>query len=115
MRKVVASEFVALDGVIENPSWTFRFTGEEQQKFKFDELSANDALLLGRYADMMNGYPKYVVSTTLEEPLEWNNSTLIEGDVAEEVSSLKPQPGKDILIFGSGNLVNTLMRHDLID
>ena len=115
MRRVIASEFVALDGVIENPSWTFQFTGEEQQKFKFDELSASDALLLGRYADMMNGYPKYVVSTTLKEPLEWNNSTLIEGDVAEEVSRLKRQPGKDILIFGSGNLVNALMRYDLID
>jgi dihydrofolate reductase len=145
VRKVVASEFVALDGVIENPSWTFRFTGKEQQKFKFDELSASDALLLGRvtyegfaaawprmteqagelpasdalllgrYADMMNGYPKYVASTTLQEPLEWNNSTLIEGDVAEEVSRLKRQPGKDILVFGSGKLMNTLMRHDLID
>jgi hypothetical protein len=55
---------------------------------------------------MMNGYPKHVVSTTLEEPLEWNNSTLIKGDVAEDVSRLKQQPGKDILIFGSGNLVN---------
>jgi dihydrofolate reductase len=64
---------------------------------------------------MMNGYPKYVASTTQEELLEWNNSTLIEGDVTEEVSKLKRQPGKDILIFGSGNLVNTLMRHDLID
>jgi|SRR5215208_586826 dihydrofolate reductase len=64
---------------------------------------------------MMNGYPKYVASTTLEDPLEWNNSTLIEGDVAEVVSTLKQQPGKDILIFGSGDLVNTLMRHDLID
>ena len=145
VRKVIVSEFVALDGVIENPSWTFRFTGKEQQKFKFDELSASDALLLGRvtyeefaaawprmteqagelsasdalrlgrYADMMNGYPKYVASTTLEELLEWNNSALIEGDVTEEVSKLKRQPGKDILIFGSGNLVNTLMRHDLID
>jgi dihydrofolate reductase len=70
---------------------------------------------LGEYADMMNGYPKYVVSTTLEEPLEWNNSTLIKGNVAEEVSRLKRQPGKDILIFGSSDLVNTLMRHDLID
>jgi dihydrofolate reductase len=79
------------------------------------ELSASDALLLGRYADMMNGYPKYVASTTLQEPLEWNNSTLIEGDVAEEVSRLKEQPGKDILVFGSGKLVNTLMQHDLID
>jgi dihydrofolate reductase len=145
VRKVIASEFVALDGVIENPGWTLRFTGEEQQKFKIDELSASDALLLGRvtyeefaaawprmteqvgelsasdalllgrYAEMMNGYPKYVASTTLEDPLEWNNSTLIEGDVAEVVSTLKQQPGKDILIFGSGDLVNTLMRHDLID
>ncbi len=142
MRKVIASEFVALDGVIENPSWTFRFTGEEQQKFKFDELSASDALLLGRvtyegfaaawpnmmeqyegprraelgeFAEMMNGYPKYVVSTTLEEPLEWNNSALIKGNVAEAVSNLKQQPGKDLLIFGSGDLLNALMQHDLID
>jgi dihydrofolate reductase len=145
VRKVIASEFVALDGVIENPNWTFRFTGKEQQKFKFDELSASDALLLGRatyegfaaawprmteqagelsvsdalllgrYADMMNGYPKYVASTTLQKPLEWNNSMLIEGDVAEEVSRLKQLPGKDILIFGSGKLVNSLMRDDLID
>jgi len=142
VRKVIVSEFVSLDGIIEGPSWTFRFTSEEQEKFKFDELAASDALLLGRvtyegfaaawpnmmeqysgprraelgqYADMMNGYPKYVVSTTLEEPLEWNNSTLIKGNVAEEVSRLKQQPGKDILVFGSGDLVNTLMHHDLID
>jgi dihydrofolate reductase len=115
MRKVVASEFVALDGVMEEPSWTFQFTGEEQQKFKFDELSANDALLLGRYADMMNGYPKYVVSTTLEEPLEWQNSTLIEGNVAEEVSKLKRQPGKDITILGSGTLVRSLLADGLLD
>jgi dihydrofolate reductase len=127
---------------MEDPSWTFRFSSEEQEKFKFDELAASDALLLGRvtyevfaaawphmmeqyegprrvelqeFADMMNGYPKYVVSTTLEEPLGWNNSTLLEGNVAEEVSRLKRQPGKDILVFGSGDLVNTLMRHDLID
>ena len=64
---------------------------------------------------MMNGYPKHVVSRTLQEPLEWNNSTLIEGDVAEEVSRLKEQPGKDILVFGSSQLVRTLMGHDLID
>ncbi len=115
MRKEVVSEFVSLDGVIENPSWTFRFTGEEQQKFTFDELSASDAILLGQYADMMNGYPKYVASTTLQEPLEWNNSTIIKENVAEEVSSLKQQLGQDILVFGSGDLVNTLMQHDLID
>jgi dihydrofolate reductase len=134
VRKVIASEFVSLDGVIEDPSWTFQIPSEEQPKFKFDELSASDALLLGRvtfegfaaawphiteqageYADMMNGYPKYVVSTTLEKPLEWNNSTLIRRNVAEEVANLKQQPGKDILIFGSSDLGNTLMQHDLID
>ena len=134
MRKVIASEFVTLDGVLEDPQWTFEFPSEEQDKFKFDELAAVDSLLLGRvtyegfaaawpqmeeqtgeYGAWMNGYPKYVVSTTLEEPLEWNNSTLIKGDVAEEVSNLKRQPGKDILIFGSGTLVNALTQHDLID
>jgi dihydrofolate reductase len=142
VRRVIASEFVSLDGIIEDPSWTFQFSSEEQEKFKFDELAASDALLLGRvtyegfaaawpnmmeqysgprraelrqYADMMNGYPKYVVSTTLQEPLEWNNSTLIKGNVAEKVSRLKQQPGKDILVFGSGDLVITLMHHDLID
>jgi dihydrofolate reductase len=134
MRRIVVSEFVSLDGVVENPSWTFQFGSEEQQRFKYDELSAADALLLGRvtyegfsaawphmteqageYADMMNGYPKYVVSTTLEEPLAWNNSTLIKGDVAEEVSELKRQPGGDILVFGSGSLVNDLVRLGLID
>jgi dihydrofolate reductase len=135
VRKVIATEFVSLDSVMEDPSWTFQFSSGEQDQFKFDELSGSDALLLGRvtyegfaaawphmteqegeYADMMNGYPKYVVSETLEEPLDWNNSTLIKGNnLAEEVSRLKQQPGKDILIFGSGDLVNTLMEHDLID
>jgi dihydrofolate reductase len=134
MGRLIASEFVSLDGVIEDPRWTFRFMTEERENFKFDELSASGALLMGRvtcegfaetwprmtesageYADMMNDYPKYVVSTTLEEPLEWNNSTLIKNNVAEEVLRLKQQPGKDILIFGSGALVSTLMQHDLID
>ena len=119
---------------MEDPSWTFQFPSEEQPKFKFDELSASDALLRGRvtyegfaaarphmteqageYADIMNGYPKFVVSATLEEPPEWNNSTLIKENVAEEVSRLKQQPGQDILIFGSGDLVNMLVQHDLID
>jgi dihydrofolate reductase len=142
VRRVIASEFVSLDGEMEDPSWTFQFSSEEQEKYKFNELAASDALLLGRvtyegfaaawpnmmdqyrgprrvalreYADMMNGYPKHVVSTTLEEPLEWNNSTLTKGNVAEEVSGLKQVPGKDILIFGSGDLVNMLMEHELID
>src|SRR5215212_9247860 len=116
MRKVIVSEFVSLDGVMEDPSWTFQFSSEEQEKFKFDELVASGALLLGRvtyegfaaawphmteqagvYAAMMNGYPKYVVSTPLGEPLEWNNSTLIKENVGEEVSRLRQQPGKDVL------------------
>lgn len=144
MRKVVVSEFVSLDGVIEDPGgagefdrggWSFRSDrGPEGDRFKFDELAAADALLLGRktyegfaaawpqmeeqtgdYGAWMNGYPKHVASTTLEEPLEWNNSTLIERDVAEGVARLKRQNGKDILVFGSGELVRTLMQHDLID
>src|ERR687897_1661530 len=144
MRKVIVSEFMSLDGVIEDPGgageldrggWSFRSDrGAEGDKFKDDELAAADALLLGRityegfaaawpqmeeqtgeYGARMNGYPKHVASRTLQEPLEWNNSTLIEGDIAEEVSRLKEQPGKDILVFGSAQLVRTLMGHDLID
>ena len=142
MRKVVVSEFVSLDRVMEDPSWESPFRGEEQEKFKFAELALADALLLGRktyerfaaawpvmmehyedprrkalgeYTDMMNGYPKHVVSTTLQESHGWNNSTLIKGDVAEEIEELKQQEGKDILVFGSAQLVRTLMEHDLID
>jgi dihydrofolate reductase len=151
MRKVIVSEFVTLDGVTEDPGgaegfehggYSIRFGSGEQERFKFDELAAADALLLGRktyegfaaawpgmmeqyegpgraeleaYADMMNSYPKHVVSTTLQEPLEWNNSTLIKGDVVEEIDKLKRQPGKDVLVFGSGDLVNALMEHGLID
>ncbi len=134
MRRVIVSEFVSLDGVMEEPGWTFQFESEDRDQYKFDELSAADALLLGRvtyegfaaawpgmeeqtgeYGAWMNGYPKHVVSTTLEEPLGWNNSTLIEGDIAQEVSRLKEQDGKDILIFGSAALVNALMPRNLID
>jgi dihydrofolate reductase len=142
MRRVIVSEFVSLDGVIEDPGgsgeferggWAFQ-ADRGPEGDKFDELAAADALLLGRvtyegfaaawpqmeeqtgeYGARMNGYPKYVASRTLEEPLEWNNSTLIEGDVAEGVSKLKQQDGKDILVFGSAQLVHTLMQHDLID
>jgi dihydrofolate reductase len=134
VRKLVVSEFVSLDGVMEDPSWTFGFPSKDRDQFKFDELAASDALLLGRatyegfaaawpqmeeqtgeYGAWMNGYPKHVVSTTLEEPLEWNNSSLVQGNIAGEVTRLKDQPGKDILVFGSADLVNTLMEHDLVD
>ena len=133
MRKVVVSEFVSLDGVFEDPSWTFPFRSEEGEAFKLAELRAADALLLGRvtylgfaaawpamaeqtgeYGAMMNGYPKHVVSTTLEQA-DWNNSSIIRGDAAEAVAGLKEQQGRDILVFGSGRLIETLMDHDLVD
>jgi dihydrofolate reductase len=133
MRKVVVTEYVTLDGVMEEPgTWSFQFWNEEAAQFKFDELFASDALLLGRvtyqgfaaawpsmtdeqgFADRMNNLPKYVVSTTLEA-VEWNNSTLIKENIPEEVSKLKQQSGQDILIGGSGELVRTLMQRDLID
>ena len=144
MRRVIVSEFVSLDGVIEDPGgageldrggWSFRSDrGAEGDKFKDDELASADALLLarityeafaaawphmeeqtGEYGARMNGYPKYVASRTLQEPLEWNNSTLIEGDIADGVARLRQQDGKDILIFGSGELARLLMGNDLID
>jgi dihydrofolate reductase len=140
MRKVIVSEFVTLDGVMEDPGgaekferggWAFQFDrGPEGDKFKLDEVMASDALLLGRityqgfaaawpsrtgeFADKMNGMPKYVVSSTLEQA-GWNNSTLIKSKVAEEVSRLKAMPGRDILVAGSTQLVHTLMQHDLVD
>ncbi len=132
MRKIVVSEFVSLDGVMEEPMWTFEFGSPEQDDFKRNELIAADALLLGRETyegfaaawpsappeeepERMNGIRKHVVSTTLEEPLEWSNSTLLEGDVAEAVSTLKRQDGKDILVYGSATLAGSLMEHDLVD
>ncbi len=141
MRKVVVSEFVSLDGVVEDPGgsekskhggWTRPYWNDEVGKFKLDEIFATGALLLGRvtyqgfaaawpsvkdeqgFADRMNNLPKHVVSTTLEK-FDWNNSTRIKGNIPEEVSRLKQQPGQDILIFGSGELVRELMQHDLID
>jgi dihydrofolate reductase len=145
MRKVIASEYVALDGVMQAPGdvgefehdgWSNPYFDDAIAKYKYGELFASDALLLGRvtyegfaaawpameaaagdeqaFADRMNSLPKYVVSTTLEAA-EWNNSTLIRGDVAGAVAALKQQPGQDILIGGSGRLVRALLRSNLID
>jgi dihydrofolate reductase len=140
MGKVVVSQFISLDGVVEDPGgaedferggWAFNFDrGPEGDQFKVDELAASEALLLGRttyegfaaawpsrdgeFADKFNNMPKYVVSTTLKDP-EWNNSTVIEGDVAEAVADLKRDLDGDILVNGSVRLVQTLMEDDLID
>jgi dihydrofolate reductase len=130
MRKVVVTEFVSLDGVMEEPRWTFKYWNDEIAKFKGEESSASDALLLGRVtyqgfavawpgskaegADYFNSVRKYVVSTTLDK-VEWNNSTLIKDNIVEEITKLKQQDGQDIAIHGSATLVQTLMQHDLVD
>jgi dihydrofolate reductase len=135
MRKVVASELVSLDGVMEKPEqWAFSYSNDEMAKANASGMANSDAMLLGRvtyeefaafwpfqdrteqpYTDHLNNTPKYVVSRTLDEPLEWQNSLLVKGDVAEEVSRLKEQPGKDIGIVGSGALVRWLLRENLLD
>lgn len=133
MRKVAITEFISLDGVIEAPhEWHFPFFGDDASQYKLDEVFATDALLLGRvtyegfaaawpsmtdeqgFADRFNGMPKYVVSTTLQNP-EWNNSHVIRGNLAEELGKLKQEPGQDIVIHGSGKLANSLMAEGLID
>ncbi|MCI0710524.1 MAG: dihydrofolate reductase family protein [Chloroflexi bacterium] len=133
MRKLVVTEFLSLDGVMENPGWTFPYWNDEIAAFKGEETSASEPLLLGRVtyegfaaawpqrtdedpgAPYFNGTRKYVVSTTLKEPLAWNNSHLIKGNIVEEITKLKQQDGPDIVVHGSGRLIQTLMQHDLVD
>jgi dihydrofolate reductase len=134
MRKIVAGLLVSLDGVAESPEkWTFPFFNDEVGQVIQSQMDASDAMLLGRrtyeewaaywpdktaqddpFADYINNAPKFVVSTTLKS-VEWRNSTLITGDVAEELAKLKWQPGKDITISGSITLVGSLLRNRLLD
>jgi dihydrofolate reductase len=131
--RVVATEYLSLDGVFEEPGvWSGPFFNEEAERFKSVELYESDALLLGRktyegfaaawpsmtdeagFAYKMNTMPKYVVSSTLDH-LEWTGSRLISGDVAEQVRTLKKEPGGDLLLSGSAQLFTTLRREDVID
>jgi dihydrofolate reductase len=132
MSKLVVAEFVSLDGVVQDPAWTGPYWNDGIAKVKQDELFASDALLLGRvtyegfaaawpgrtdeegYADRFNAMPKHVASSTLGT-LEWNNSSVLQGDVAEEVAKLKQGPGGDLLVFGSPTLVRYLAEHKLVD
>ena len=140
MGRIVVTEFVSLDGVVEDPGgsenfrhggWSFEISsGDEGGKFKLDETAASEALLLGRvtyegfaeawpsregeFADKFNTMPKYVVTSTLEEP-EWRNTTVLKGDVAEEVAKLKENVDGDIVVHGSARLAQTLLEHDLVD
>jgi dihydrofolate reductase len=142
MGKLIVTEFITLDGVIEDPGgsenfdrggWAFKFDrGQEGDKFKLDETLEAEAQLLGRvtyegfatawpertdevgFAEKMNAMPKYVVSSTLQD-LTWNNSTRTDGDVADEVAKLKEQIAGDILVHGSATLVQALVENDLVD
>ena len=140
MGRIVVTEFVSLDGVMEDPGgsenfehggWAFEFErGDEGDKFKLDEAFESEALLLGRvtyqgfadawpsregeFADKFNSMPKYVVSSTLEEP-EWNNSTVLRDDVLGKVAELRRELDGDIVVHGSAQLVQMLIEHDLVD
>jgi dihydrofolate reductase len=135
VRKVVAVELVSVDGVMESPErWAFTYSNDEMEETNAAGMAASDALLMGHVTyegmsaywpnqpggtpmvDYINSVPKFVVSTTLEKPLEWNNSTLIDGnEFAEEIAELKRQSGKDITILGSAALVRSLLREGLLD
>ena len=140
MGRIVVTEFVSLDGVMEDPGgsedfkyggWSFEFDrGEEGNKFKLDETVDSEAMLLGRvtyegfaeawpsregdFADMFNTMPKYVVSSTLTDP-EWTNTTVLDGDMAEAVSKLRRELDGDIVVHGSAQLVHELLDRDLVD
>lgn len=131
--RLVATEYVTVDGVMDEPGkWSFSFWSEEAAKFKEEELHATDALLLGRityegfaaawptmkdtgaFGERMNSIKKYVVSSTLRNPT-WTNTTVIDGNVVDAIKTLRAQPGKDLLLSGSGTLVRSLIPHDVID
>ena len=140
MGRIVVTEFISLDGVVEDPGgaedfkyggWSFEFSrGDEGDKFKLDEAMNANALLLGRvtyqgfadawpqrdgeFADKFNSMPKYVVSSTLREP-EWNNSTVLAGDLGQAVDELRRKHDGDIVVHGSAQLVQTLIDKDLVD
>jgi dihydrofolate reductase len=141
MAKIVVSQFVSVDGVIEDPGgseswdrggWAFTFDrGPEGDKFKFDELMASDALLLGRvtyegfaeawpsrtdeFADKFNGMRKYVVSGSMDDA-EWTNSVIVRpDDLVDTVTKLRQEPGGDVLVNGSAQLVEALRANDLVD
>jgi len=140
MGRIVVTEFVSLDGVMEDPGgaedyrhggWTFEIErGQDGDAFKLDETFAAEALLLGRrtyegfaaawperegeFADKFNSMPKYVVSSTLEAA-EWNNSTILKGDLADEVAKLRDSASGDVYVHGSAQLVQALVDRDLVD
>ena len=140
MARIVITEFVSLDGVVEDPGgseefkhggWSFEFDrGAEGDEFKLEETRQSAALLLGRvtyegfaeawpsregeFADIFNSMPKYVVSSTLTDP-DWTNTTVLDGDLVQEVSKLRDGPDGDVVVHGSAQLAQALIEHDLVD
>jgi dihydrofolate reductase len=131
--RLVATEYVSLDGIFEEPGqWSFPFFSDQAAQFKWGELQASDALLLGRktyegfagawptmegtgeFGEKMNSMPKYVVSSALEQA-DWAGSILVKGDLAAEIGKLKAKPGQDLLLSGSGQLLKGLTQAKLID
>jgi dihydrofolate reductase len=137
--RIIVTEFVSIDGVMEDPGgsesfkyggWTFEFNRGEGDRFKLDETMETEALLLGRvtyegfaaawpsregeFADKFNTMPKYVVSSTLSDP-SWNNTTVLDGDVVQAVSKLREDTDGDLVVHGSRQLVQTLLENDLVD
>lgn len=133
MRQVVAGLFISLDGVTESPDkWQFEHFDDEMMAGMAAHVAGTDAVLLGRvtyqewasywptsndepFANFINNTPKYVISTTLEEPLEWQDSTLVRGNVEQTITELKQQPGKNIAVEGSPTLAESLLQDDLLD
>jgi dihydrofolate reductase len=141
MRRIVVTEFISLDGVVEDPGgaegyahggWTFQFNDPDRTKYKLEETLAHDALLLGRvtyegfaaawpdredeagFADKMNSMKKYVVSSTLTDPT-WNNTEVLGPDLRAEIERIKAEPGSDILVAGSARLAQGLLALGLVD
>jgi dihydrofolate reductase len=140
MGRIVVTEFVSLDGVMEDPGgaedfkhggWSFEFSrGDEGDQFKLDEAMQSEALLLGRktyegfaaawperdgeFADKFNGMPKYVVSSTLRDP-SWGNTTVLDGDLPTAIAKVREQTSGDAVVHGSAQLVQGLLANDLVD
>ncbi len=130
MRKIIVTEYMTLDGIMESPAWTAPYWNDEVQRFKEEEDEMTDALLLGRVtyqefaaawpdsddegAARINSVPKHVVSSTLDT-LTWNNSRLVKGDLVQEITKLKQQEGEGLLVYGSATLAQALLKHQLVD
>lgn len=140
MRRIVVTEFISLDGVVEDPGgaegyrhggWTFKFNGPEGMKYKVEETFQHDAMLLGRvtyegfaaawptidageFSEKMNGMRKYVFSSTITDPT-WNNTAVLSGDLVSEITTIRNEPGGNILVNGSAQLVQALAEHNLVD